>query len=250
MVARHQNERPNIDAHCVERHDHHGKTLVLGQRRIGAQHAHTERGVVGGGGPHLLPVDDELVTVAHCSGGEPGHIAARAGLAEHLAPDLFALQHARHVGEPLRLGTVFEQDRYAHADGDRVEPGGQPVLDRLLVEDLEVVVGEPRSAVNPGHGESGKSGIEQPRLEVDAHFARDVRRDLAEIDALGRVGCEERGRIRTKCNVIGWCGHRRTRCHVVHREPLGRGGAVVPFTWAPYHSTHHSWIGVSTARRM
>ena len=40
--------------------------------------------------PDLLAVDDELVAVTHRPGGERGEVAARAGLAEQLAPDLFA----------------------------------------------------------------------------------------------------------------------------------------------------------------
>ena len=41
-------------------------------------------------GPHLLAVDDPLVAVADRARRQAGDVGARAGLAEHLAPDLFA----------------------------------------------------------------------------------------------------------------------------------------------------------------
>ena len=55
---------------------------------------------VGAGRPHLLPVDDPLVAVAHGTGRQPREVGAGAGLAEQLAPDLVAAQHRRQVALP------------------------------------------------------------------------------------------------------------------------------------------------------
>src|SRR5262249_363102 len=54
------------------------------------------------------------------AGRETGDVRARAGLAEHLAPDLFTAEQRAEVATFLLLRAVRDDRRRAHAGADRV----------------------------------------------------------------------------------------------------------------------------------
>ena len=70
---------------------------VLRRVGIGAGEEQSEVCVVRAGCPHLLPVDDELVTVGHGARAEVREVGARVGLAEQLAPHLVGAQQRTEV---------------------------------------------------------------------------------------------------------------------------------------------------------
>ena len=95
--------------------------LVLGLVRVGTCRQQPVVRHMAERGPHLLTVDDPLVTVAHCPGRERRDIGARTGLAEHLAPDVLDGEDAPEVGVDHRFRAIGHQQWGSHADADRVE---------------------------------------------------------------------------------------------------------------------------------
>ena len=63
VVMAHGRERPAHQALGLGGDEQHADALVLGHIRIGAHKGQQHVGVMRTGGPHLLPVDDELVAV-------------------------------------------------------------------------------------------------------------------------------------------------------------------------------------------
>ena len=80
-------------------------------------------GVVGHGGPHLLPVDDPLVAVPDRAGRERRQVGPGAGLAEELAPDLLARPQRAQEPLPLLVGAEHQDRRRRHSQPDRCTPG-------------------------------------------------------------------------------------------------------------------------------
>ena len=96
-------QRPHLDAGRVHVEREVGEAAVLRDVGVGAGHEHPAVGHVGERVPHLLAVDDPLVAVAHGTGRERREVAAGAGLAEQLAPDLLAgEQRAEQPGLRVR----------------------------------------------------------------------------------------------------------------------------------------------------
>jgi hypothetical protein len=74
-------------------------------------------------GPHLLPVDHPLVAVPHGPGSQRGQVAARARLAEQLAPDFLGRPELAQPALFLLVGAVGEDGRGGHAQADTVTLG-------------------------------------------------------------------------------------------------------------------------------
>ena len=121
--AGHLDDRADLDAGRVHRADEVRDALVLGRVGVGAGDEDAEAGDVGERRPDLLAVDDVDVAVAHGPGAEVGQVAARAGLAEQLAPDLLAAEQREQVAVLLRLRAGVEDRRTGPADADRVLTG-------------------------------------------------------------------------------------------------------------------------------
>ena len=97
------------------------ETLV--RRRLGIG-AHQQLAPVGEGterGPHLLPVDDEVVAVAHGARAHGGEVAAGVGLGEALTPDVVAAQHARQEALLLRVAAEVQDRGSDVREADRVQ---------------------------------------------------------------------------------------------------------------------------------
>src|SRR5262249_11094933 len=80
-------ERPPGEAGRVELAQDEGDPAVA-VLRIGTAQDEDPVGPGTERGPHLLPVQHEVIAVEHGAGLERGEVAAGAGLAEPLAPDL------------------------------------------------------------------------------------------------------------------------------------------------------------------
>ena len=81
-----------------------------------------EVGVVRAGRPHLLPVDDELVTVAHGARAEVRQVGTRVGLAEQLAPHLVGAQQRTEVPRLFVRGPCVINAAPASAIVDTMNP--------------------------------------------------------------------------------------------------------------------------------
>jgi hypothetical protein len=117
-LARDLAQRPHLDARV--RHVAHEvrDALVLGDVRVRAGDQDRPARVVGVGRPHLLAGDDPVVAVPHRAGAQARQVGAGTGLAEQLAPDLFAgPQRAQEAGL-LVLGAVAEDRGRGHAEAD------------------------------------------------------------------------------------------------------------------------------------
>ena len=127
-----------------------------------------QRGRVGQRRPHLLAVDDPLVTVAHRPGGEAGHVRSGAGLAEELAPDLLAREERAEVARPLLVGPVGEDRGRRHAVADDVAvglvgrvDGAQLALDQALEIGAHPEAPQPDRERHPG-----EAGVETGTQEL------------------------------------------------------------------------------------
>jgi len=97
----------------------------------GEQVAHV--GVLAVGGPHLLAVDDELVTLAASPGPQRRQVASRAGLAEELTPQVRTGADARQ--EPLSLLVGAELDDRRRGKRRRPDRSPRPRPGDLLHHD-------------------------------------------------------------------------------------------------------------------
>src|SRR5207253_5573598 len=147
-------ERAHADARRVELHEEEGDAAVA-VLRVGAREDEDPVGPRAEGGPHLLPVQHEVVAVEARRGLERGEVAARARLAEALAPDLVAREHGRDEAAALRLAAVVDECGTEEPDAEDVEDGwrvGARQLgphDRLL--DLRAATAAP--LVRPVHAQ-------------------------------------------------------------------------------------------------
>ena len=76
---------------------------MLGHVGVGAHEQQPPAGDVRHARPDLLTVDDPLVAVAHGRRGERRDVGPGTGLAEHLAPDLFARERRAAAAAPAAL---------------------------------------------------------------------------------------------------------------------------------------------------
>jgi hypothetical protein len=82
---------------------------VLLRVGVGAGEQVADVGVLAVGGPDLLPVDDEVVTVAHRSRLQRRQVTAGSRLAEQLAPDVLAGADSGQVARALLLGPEVDE---------------------------------------------------------------------------------------------------------------------------------------------
>ena len=97
-------ERAGVHARLVHVDEQHRDAAVALRAGFGADQREDLVAVHGVGGPHLLPVDDEVVAVADAPGGERGEVGPRAGLGEALAPDHLVAQQRSDDLLLLRVG--------------------------------------------------------------------------------------------------------------------------------------------------
>src|SRR3954454_23338285 len=105
---------------------------MLGHILVGARQQQTPVGDIGVACPDLVAVDDVLVALTRCGGGQRRQVGPRTRLAEALAPPIGAVYHARQEALSYFLASVVAEgdDQVAEA---RTRGGAR--LGDLLVDD-------------------------------------------------------------------------------------------------------------------
>ena len=98
----------HFDARLSHRDEQVADALVLGGVGVGTGQQEAVVGVVSAGGPHLLPVDDPLVTVELGGGLQRREVRSAVRLAEPLTPAHRAVQDARQELALLLLGPPLQ----------------------------------------------------------------------------------------------------------------------------------------------
>ena len=172
-------QRAHLDALGVHVEREVGHALVLGKIGVAAGDEHAPVGEVGERVPHLLAVDDPLVTVSHRFGRETGEVGTGAGFGEQLTPLLLAREHRSQEAALLLVAAVGD-DRGAgerHEERGRVGCGSAGFTEPPI--DVTVEVG-PQSEAAEADREVHPS---EPRV-----IARTAQLDVG--DPGGIVGCE------------------------------------------------------------
>ena len=153
----HLAQRADLDRRVLHVDDERGEPGVLDGIRIGPDHEQPPLGQVRERRPHLLAVDDPLVTVLHTGRRQAGEIGSRAGLGEQLTPDLLAGEQRPEVALLLGIAPPRHHGRAAHAVTDRVAVHRvrrarrvHLLVDQLLQLRVEAEATEPLGEVHPG----------------------------------------------------------------------------------------------------
>ena len=101
------------------------------------------------GVPGLLPVNDPLITVEHCTTTEVAQVAACCRLTKTLAPQVFARQHSGKVMLLLFFSSDSQKRVAQHADTKHVvrANGGHAYASKFFRDDRCLNRGEPLTAV-------------------------------------------------------------------------------------------------------
>ena len=170
---------------------------------IGAREHVDPVGVVRARGPDLLPVDHEVVAVAHGARLQTGQVRAVARLGEALRPVGLRVGDARQVLLTLRLGAVQHQARPNHRDALTAR-SGRPAIGRFLAVDHLLDVARAATAVllRPGHRQPalGRRPLLKRALGlvegIVARFVRALGRHPVVVDEIDRLQTGRRCRIR------------------------------------------------------
>ena len=145
---------------------------MLGRVGIGAdQREHSVRSVRSRS-PDLLPVDDEIVTVAHGARGQRGEIGAGAGLAIALRPGHGAVKNRRQVLVLLLVRPVNDERRAKHVNAGSAHCGRAGLRD-FLVEDELLHGGQTTAAVFGGPMRSNPVTLGERGMPVDRRLQCD-----------------------------------------------------------------------------
>ena len=136
---------------------------MFGNRRVGPCDQDRPLGFLRARRPHLLPVDDPVVAVAHRAGGNPGQVGSSTRLAEQLAVEVLSGEQRPQELSLLLRGAEGGDSRRRHAHPDAVvwsasrrrARRGQLVFDLRLKAARQV---EPAGAAREVH--PGQSRIE------------------------------------------------------------------------------------------
>src|SRR5262249_43310494 len=134
----HLHERAHLDSWRAHVDDEVRDPKMLFGARVGAREQDAPLRDVRERRPHLLAVDDVLVAVADGTRGEAGEVAARARLAEQLAPEFGAVEKTWQPSPALLFGAGDEQRRARPPDTDRIHRPRYTQLSQDFV-DLELL---------------------------------------------------------------------------------------------------------------
>ena len=112
-VGGHVGDRPHFNSGGVHRHDYFADAGVRWAFFARATDEVAKIGKFAETGPDFLSVDDPLVAVTHCRGGQRCQVAASVGFAHADAPGGVA---AQHVGQKLftLVSAAIANERRAH----------------------------------------------------------------------------------------------------------------------------------------
>src|SRR5262249_12360355 len=147
-------------------------------------------------GPHLLPVDDEVITLVNGARAQACQVAAGAGLRETLTPSLVTGQDRLEVPLFLGLGAELDQRRTEGIEGAVTGPGRRMCGEILLVEDDLLDEAGAAAAIFLGPGDADPAGGIHLLLPGDAFVERlavrcDARiRRVLDLEVVGQIGVE------------------------------------------------------------
>ncbi len=170
-------QRADLDPGRVHVEHEVAQPGVLGRVGVGAGEQQRPAGVVRERGPHLLPGDHPVVAVADGAGGQVGQVAARAGLAEELAPDVFGQPERLEPAVHLLVGAEGDDRGRGHAEPDHVPPRigrGRPGPRELILGRLLERPGKAEAAVPYRVVHGGQAGVEPGAEELIARRARGI----------------------------------------------------------------------------
>ena len=116
VVAVDGDDRPDRDARRFHVHEQVGDSRLLLGVRVGAHQQEAPVGVMGGGGPELLPVDDVVIALEARLRAQRGEIGTRAGLRKALAEPIVETRDTRQKMAFLRFRAEGDQHRTDHVD--------------------------------------------------------------------------------------------------------------------------------------
>ena len=170
-------QRTNLHAFGMHVHSEVRHTLVLGRIGVGPGHQHPPISQMRHGVPHLLPVDQPLITIAYRLAGQPGEITACARLREQLTPALFTGEHGSQEASLLLVGAMRDNGGPGQCDE---ECGGvlgcrsgftQSTLHRAIEVRSQTEPAESHREVNPG-----QAGVVTGPTECDVVHGGGIKR--------------------------------------------------------------------------
>ena len=129
-----QHQRPHGDARRLHIDEQIADAVMFGRFGIGAHQQKAPIGEMRARGPHLLPVDKEMVAAIDGARPEASKVAAGAGFGKALTPALLAGEDARQMALFLRLGAALDQRRTQEVDGASPRQDRGAGAEILLVE--------------------------------------------------------------------------------------------------------------------
>ncbi len=133
-AARDLAQRTHVDTGLMHVDDEICQATMLRHVGVGAGDQDAVASPVCARGPHLLPVDDPVITVADRLRAQRRQIGTSAGLAEQLTPDVLPAQDARQVPVDLIVGAMGEQRRPGEHRGDSGWAAERPDLAASAVD--------------------------------------------------------------------------------------------------------------------
>ena len=175
-VAGHGLEGAHLDPRRAHRKQDVGNALMLGALSLGAHKAEDHVGILGGGGPDFLAVDDEIMAVFHGAGLQRGQIGAGAGLGIALTPDNFAAQGGRNILALLFLAADLEQCWHQHRNALPRQAGRRAGTGEFLRDDagFEHIRLGAIAAILPRNGARGIAVLDQKALPGEQFRPRTV----------------------------------------------------------------------------
>src|SRR5436309_8240939 len=208
-------ERADRDARALHIENEVGEAAVLGQRRVGAGEQDRPPGELRVARPHLLAGHHEPVAVGLRAGAERGQVAARAGLAEELAPDLLGREDGREEAALLRLAAVRDEGWAGVVDADAVQELRRAGAGQLLVQDRLLGGARAAPAVLARPEEAQVAGGVEPLLPVAQEGDLRGQRGVVVRHALGAhwpVGGEPGAQLPAEALVSGGEGEVHDGC--------------------------------------
>ena len=179
---------------------------MLGDVDVGAGKEHRLVGDLRAGGPHLLTVDDEAVTVPHGSALQAREVGAGVGLREQLAVRVGAVQHPGQQAPTLLVGAMLEHRR-------RGEGGTQPDRGGHRSE----VLNRPRRRRGECWKPSSEPGLREVRVSPSRR--NQTRPPLPQWHGRVPIGPQPFGQL-----IEGLHRHPAIVVHPEHRGRVGLGG--------------------------
>src|SRR5208282_4142859 len=137
-IAGYLGQRPDSNSGAVHVCQQVAQAPVLRRLGIGPNEQDTHVSVMGLGGPHLLPIDEEVIALLDSLSLQRGEIRTGIGFRKPLAPDLAGGKNSRQITTLLLFAAPGHDGWARHPDADpvyhvrRVGPAEFFAVDELL----------------------------------------------------------------------------------------------------------------------